>query len=603
MLVIPTFQSPLTPTSGQTTVTNSDELIGVLVSAPKPVSPIARVLIPSSGIGKSVWVKPASRDVVQEFGLLPNLNRASPEVEIATGDMRPPIQSPTISNQKNNRKRDYEVFGDTHETEVPAAKRQRHADADIPGLAVHNPAPLEALNVLGSDQQVTLSVTENEWNNFQKFRTERYEAFWQVPNNNKPKFVSDFKRVCHAMMEPLLIASQFTLFDGMLKEGSKTFEIMKRQLSMNEANRLGNFFDGLEGEALRQFVNYQLMSQSWSLHKRQEEIMRQQQLAMPMVPPVVEMSSVHFGSLPISARPTFPISSITLPTSTQTKTTSTSTTIQAASTTTTLSSFITDLQATTPINPEAATALPYASTTTGRGNSATTKTAKNKIQIIHEDLLPPPLKLPSTAHAKKLLEALPSDQKKINLVSAKSIKKELSRYKYAESQLKEMTSFVCSLVEIVSHGELLQLAPELDSIINKFLKKYLEIFRVTTRSGNVDNQKNENSMNGHLLNLLPNNPQFARKLGLNINNFPQVKRLGLAIKFNRVLKLMKIRDDITAEDFKKQIHEVIARGRKTKVKKNINFQETPAEHTNATASNSFQKIGSDEGSYSDVSGE
>lgn len=130
-----------------------------------------------------------------------------------------------------------------------------------------------------------------------------------------------------------------------------------------------------------------------------------------------------------------------------------------------------------------------------------------------------------------------------------------------------MTAFTCLLVEIAVHGGLPQLNGEIDSIVHAFLQRYLTSHRHRENENKIKGKSEAESRKvrigrdpafGHLLRLMPKYPQFARMLGLGINNLQTTHRthLGISRKFNAVLTLMQERRFLTKAEFERRLAEI-----------------------------------------------
>ncbi len=511
-----------------TRLSDSAKLMGTLTHIPDNTEEGVSIAmqLPADGTGESLSVRPATKHAVQVFGSLSRVGKKLRDSQEA----RKPNDSQEA--QTNKRTQSQAGIGEEEGEHRRLSKRLRIDDsADLQGEEQDHPASQPAMQA-ASQPAV------------------------------QPAVHTAVQTVEHPAPRPIPQA----VAQGVAVRPAPVFGIMpdmQAQIAMAEALRMAKSTSPFQPERISDLFQHLCRSQLWPLLKLEEQRAMYLMNLQAVLPVHYGVASVPVAGMAMAIEP--PSSSTTTTTTTQP---GSPTAIPLARTASTPTNAVP--QRAPLSNPEPATQPPAPMALVAQvaqaGRTAQAELGRNASRI-QENLLPAPPNRPSPDYAQGLLDSLPEGTRLLMKKSAEEIRQMLGWQKLDLATINNMTAFTCLLVEIAAHGGLPHLDGEIDSIVHAFLQRYL----TSHRHRESENKKVKGDTASRkvrigrdpayppLLRLLPKYPQFARVLGIGINNMETTHRthLGISRRINAVLTLMSERRFLSDADFKRRLEEIV----------------------------------------------
>ncbi len=482
-----------------TRLSDSARLMGTLTHQPESSDDDVSVSLqlPSDGTGESLSVRPAPKLAVQVFGSLSRVGKKLRDSQEA---------------QANKRTQSQAGIGAEGDDDRGTAKRLRTSDTSASKGAVQdNPVSQPAPQAIA--QPATPSVTP--------------PSTQAVPQSVAQTVPQTFPQTVAQPVAQVMAVPHAPAF-GMTPD-------MQAQIAMAESLRMVNSIQSFQPEKISELFQHLCRAQLWPLLKLEE-----QRVVYLMNIQNALQATYGVAGVPVSRR--------AMNIDPSSSSTTTTTTTQAVSP----SPIPVAVTSSTPTGTVAQRAQRIPKTQRALAPVAQVAEADSasNVSMIHEALLPDPANPRQPENARGLLESLPEGTQRWMKKPAGEIKKMLGMQHLDLASTNNMAAFTCLLVEIASHGGLPHLDGEIDGIVQAFLQRYLTSHRHREPENrpkvNIDaeNRKvriGKDPAYAQLLRLLPKYPQFARALGIGLNNLQVTHRthLGISRKFNAVLALMK----------------------------------------------------------------
>ncbi len=541
-----------------TRLSDSTKLMGTLTHQPENPEEGASVSmqLPTDGTGDSLSVRPATKNAVQVFGSLSRVGKKLRDSQEAQATKRTQSQAGIDDGDGDSRSASKRLR--TSDPATTRGKSYGYPGGQPAPQAVSQPVAQPAAKpaaqpaVRPAVQPTAQPVVQAA------LQTVVQPAVQPVPRLNPQP-------------EPQVLAMAPVPALGITPD-------MQAQIAMAEALRMANSVLPFQPEKISELFQFLCRAQLWPLLKLEEQralYLMNLQRAMPMPYcafgiPVTGMgmafdappsSTTTTTTQPVAPTPVM-VMEIDAPSSSTTTTTTQPASpppIPVAGTAATAGKAV--VQKAPLSNPNSATRPPASIA------QAVLAEPNSNVSKIQEQLLPDPPSPPSLDYARGMLGSLPEGIQRLMKKPAEEIRKMLGWQKLDLETTNNMTAFTCFLVEIVSHGGLPHLNGELDSIVEAFLQRYLTSHRHREpenkhKGPGVEEARKvrigKDPAYGQLLRLLPKYRQFARQLGIGINNLQPTHRthLGISRKFNAVLALMKERRFLSDAQFQQRLDKI-----------------------------------------------